>query len=864
MMPLTGESQYKRHTLPHPSSLEKLEILHSGSRKARDKHNSNYNENGEPGKCDYDNSEYETNLSLLSFPGPVAQDACMIIPQSERERKKKSKSPSQLNKGQNVVIKSPSKFEGEETKVSQRENWHWKEDTVSHGNDRQGSQQSELVASPVMDSSTTRHSIYSLNALENSKKGKNLSDEEIEHINTKSAPKINGGLKYEKEKAQLEAKLRAAETARSHYTPTTPKKTSAGPAGMDNRAEMLSIGAGGGISVGGAVEEKGTGGERPSYNMCSRQTPPLRLMVGLDGERDYPVNEISREPRQFQHIQPQTPISPHYQDYPQQSFGQMSTRSSEYEDRQLLNSRGGGRDATLQTGRHLPALGPQSGFAFTGTPVHHHTHHQGPPSRQHHSYHPAGEHKSSIHGGGQESTTSTFNALDPSMWERERQYGTPEMPRGNAVLPHLPVGALTPRPSIATGQVKQLPRGDRLPLTGYELLAAHLANSSRRPNDSSRDRSNHHSNRDPGHQFERRGSTTSAATVSIPPNFGSFDGMAATATSNSRYAGSSYLPPLYKRFTALSHRVLLTLQDELAELEEQLHRLDTNDTQIRRLPGGQILPSSRRQDTNNPSELQWTRTQLLARISDKIASYNNFLSAFQSVQAIPRAPHDEVSAYRAYLAQRSPIAENEARFLDAEWDLVSLRPKSWTPDVNPWNENESDRWGFSAMSGSPGLGLGAASRSSTTIDGQIQPSTEGSGGGSIEAGSGAPHILRHRRSSILSSDIGRKNKTVDFTADTSLPSKYGGLENFKVPTLAAVSALAILFPLFVFIIIPNFLGRMVVVFVAAGIGGGLTRGTILSMVARRRGNEVRPGDRDIIILTGAYIAVMAVVANVVA
>lgn len=112
MMPLTGESQYKRHTLPHPSSLEKLEILHSGSRKARDKHNSNYNENGEPGKCDYDNSEYETNLSLLSFPGPVAQDACMIIPQSERERKKKIQVTEPAKQRPKRCDKKPIKIRG--------------------------------------------------------------------------------------------------------------------------------------------------------------------------------------------------------------------------------------------------------------------------------------------------------------------------------------------------------------------------------------------------------------------------------------------------------------------------------------------------------------------------------------------------------------------------------------------------------------------------------------------------------------------------------------------------------------------------------------------------------------------------------
>jgi hypothetical protein len=148
---------------------------------------------------------------------------------------------------------------------------------------------------------------------------------------------------------------------------------------------------------------------------------------------------------------------------------------------------------------------------------------------------------------------------------RKRSYGTPEMPRGNMQHPHVPPEDLTPR--VPNQQfAKLLPRAEKLPLTGYELLASKL----------------------------------SAAWMDH---------------------GGPRLRPMYRRFESLNHRILLHLQDEICELEEQLHRLDAADTQNRRLQNC-ILPASRRAEYMSGGELQWHKTDILGKIGFKLEQYS--------------------------------------------------------------------------------------------------------------------------------------------------------------------------------------------------------------------------------------------------
>jgi len=151
---------------------------------------------------------------------------------------------------------------------------------------------------------------------------------------------------------------------------------------------------------------------------------------------------------------------------------------------------------------------------------------------------------------------------------QNQAFGTPNMSRGPAVYPYLP-GSSSVSPRYAQ-HIKQrgLPRAEKLPVTGYELLASRLSNSNAQ-------------NEEPK------------------------------------------IKPMYRKFEALNHRLLLHLQDEISELEEQLHRLDHADTQSRRAGlSGSVIPASRRAAQAAGGELQWHKTDILGRIGFKLAQYS--------------------------------------------------------------------------------------------------------------------------------------------------------------------------------------------------------------------------------------------------
>lgn len=156
-----------------------------------------------------------------------------------------------------------------------------------------------------------------------------------------------------------------------------------------------------------------------------------------------------------------------------------------------------------------------------------------------------------------------------------QNFGTPNMPRGNTPLPHLPSTALSPR---YAHHIKQhsLPRAEKLPVTGYELLATRLS----------------------------------------------------SYNSSLEVEDGTVIKPIYRKFGALNHRLLLHLQDELSELEEQLHRLDNADTQFRRAVGGKVVPASRRAAAMQGGDLQWHKTDVLGRIGFKLAQYSTSLAPY--------------------------------------------------------------------------------------------------------------------------------------------------------------------------------------------------------------------------------------------
>jgi hypothetical protein len=155
-----------------------------------------------------------------------------------------------------------------------------------------------------------------------------------------------------------------------------------------------------------------------------------------------------------------------------------------------------------------------------------------------------------------------------------QNFGPPNMPR-DAMYPYVPPStstAISPRYQHLMGtNPHPLPRAGELPVTGYELLASRL--------------SSHHASSEEGNE--------------------------------------SMIKPMYRKFEALNHRLLLHLQDEIGELEEQLRRLDGADTQSRRAgTNGDVIPASRRAAQAAGGELQWHKTDILGRIGFKLAQYS--------------------------------------------------------------------------------------------------------------------------------------------------------------------------------------------------------------------------------------------------
>ncbi|KAK3690174.1 hypothetical protein B0T22DRAFT_375130 [Podospora appendiculata] len=374
------------------------------------------------------------------------------------------------------------------------------------------------------------------------------------------------------------------------------------------------------------------------------------------------------------------------------------------------------------------------------------------------------------------------------------RYGTPEMARGSAKLPHLPPSELQPRVSApGQGHAKHLPRAERLPLTGYELLAAKISNSNTRP------------------RRHRRGSSEGSRADSEYPN----------------------IKPIYRRFEALNHRLLLHLQDELSELEEQLHRLDTADTQTRRLQNC-ILPASRRAEFMAGGELQWHKTDILGKIGFKLSQYNQALVAFNQTQSLPPASMSDIEDYRTYLATQNPIAEIETRFLDPADDLVCLAPT---------------RSPTSSGASSPSYHLSDADADDALTP---MPYKTSFGNQSVYSNSSAASS----RKGMFGKGKGRNTKPSTFTLGLAR-----SLENIPMGQAAGLAALGVVVPVVTFPVIVDFVGRMAVVLVV-GLGiASLRRRLGEAGMWIGSGQVFRAGEG--MIVAGIYGLSMALVAVVV-
>ncbi|KAL9083876.1 MAG: hypothetical protein Q9165_008346 [Trypethelium subeluteriae] len=160
-----------------------------------------------------------------------------------------------------------------------------------------------------------------------------------------------------------------------------------------------------------------------------------------------------------------------------------------------------------------------------------------------------------------------------------------------------------------------------------------------------------------------------------------YEALAAKLSSNDQPESNRPLQPIYRKFEHLNHRILLYLQDEVAELEDELRRLDESIAQASAKAAGKekSLPASRRAEAKAGTEAHHRRVELLGRIFMKIGQYNQAFSSYHSLlsSSSPASPPD-IAAYETYLTTQKPLVDAESRFLHHRADLLTPLPRSST------------------------------------------------------------------------------------------------------------------------------------------------------------------------------------------
>lgn len=105
-------------------------------------------------------------------------------------------------------------------------------------------------------------------------------------------------------------------------------------------------------------------------------------------------------------------------------------------------------------------------------------------------------------------------------------------------------------------------------------------------------------------------------------------GLVASHLTRSARQEKAGFPPLYRRFESLNHRVLLHLQDEISQMEEDLHTLDEYEEMHRvataEQDGTKAMPASRRLEAQSQaySSLHYRRMDLMAALIQKTEQYS--------------------------------------------------------------------------------------------------------------------------------------------------------------------------------------------------------------------------------------------------
>ncbi|KAF2147285.1 uncharacterized protein K452DRAFT_217741 [Aplosporella prunicola CBS 121167] len=148
----------------------------------------------------------------------------------------------------------------------------------------------------------------------------------------------------------------------------------------------------------------------------------------------------------------------------------------------------------------------------------------------------------------------------------------------------------------------------------------------------------------------------------------------AESTDEARDETNRGIKPVYRRFEYLNHRILLHIQDELAEMEEELRLVDEYIAQTTAVGDDEdAQPASRRLERRYGGDLHSRRTLLLGNIYVKLGQYSDAMSSYgKMMKVLEPAKAEDISRYQAWLHLHAPISEAESRFLKRGADLMVL------------------------------------------------------------------------------------------------------------------------------------------------------------------------------------------------
>ena len=128
---------------------------------------------------------------------------------------------------------------------------------------------------------------------------------------------------------------------------------------------------------------------------------------------------------------------------------------------------------------------------------------------------------------------------------------------------------------------------------------------------------------------------------------------------------------ILRRFSGLTARVLLSLQDELSELEAQLAALED---ELSAKDAADVHNGSFRQETSH------TRLDIVHTVQNKLREYNELALQHSQLRSRPRVPSkDATSISNWFYNHRNAILAEETDYVNHSKDLFAMVPKSKTP-----------------------------------------------------------------------------------------------------------------------------------------------------------------------------------------